>query len=76
MQKGLGKNILNGYMYMVKNNWILFYIPANKYITPVISIALICLWHTPNAPTKAALPNIIKQTSEQDIDKFCIPEIQ
>lgn len=49
-------------------------LPANKYMTPVMSIALICRWHTPNAPTKAALPNIIKHTSEHEIDKFCIPE--
>lgn len=46
---------------------------ANKYITPVTKIALICRWKTPKAPSSAALPKIIKHTSEQDIDRFCIP---
>lgn len=43
-------------------------------MTPVTRMALICRWQTPNAPTRAALPSIIIQTREHDIDKFCIPE--
>lgn len=42
-------------------------------MTPVTSIALICRWHIPNAPSNAALPNIIKQTNEHEIDRLCIP---
>jgi hypothetical protein len=48
--------------------------PANKYMTPVTRTALIWCWKTPKAPTRAALPSIIKHTRAQDIDKFCIPE--
>lgn len=51
-------------------------LPANKYITPVTRTALIWCWQTPNAPTKAALPSIMRHTRAQDIDKFCIPEKQ
>lgn len=36
-------------------------------------IALICLWHTPNAPINAADPKIMRQTRAHDIDRFCIP---
>lgn len=49
-------------------------LPASKYITPVTKTALICRWQIPKAPISAADPNIIKQTSAQDIDKFCIPD--
>lgn len=49
------------------------HLPASKYITPVTKIALICRWKIPKAPSSAALPNMIKQTSEQDIERFCIP---
>lgn len=48
--------------------------PASKYITPVTKTALIWCWKTPKAPTRAALPSMIKQTKAQDIDRFCIPE--
>lgn len=49
------------------------YLPANRYMTPVTNTALICRWHTPKAPTKAALPSMIRHTNEHEIDKFCIP---
>lgn len=49
------------------------YEPANKYITPVTKIALICRWQTPKAPINAADPKIIKHTRAHEMDKFCIP---
>lgn len=55
-----------GYYYII-------ILPARRYMTPVTNIALICFWQTPNAPTSAALPRIIRHTRAHDIDKFCIP---
>lgn len=49
------------------------YLPANRYMKPVTNTALICRWHTPKAPIKAALPSMIRHTNEHEIDKFCIP---
>lgn len=48
-------------------------LPASRYITPVMRIALIWRAHMPNDPSSAALPKIIMHTSEHDMDRFCIP---
>lgn len=48
-------------------------VPARRYITPVTRTALIWCLNTPKAPTKAALPKIIRHTKAQEIERFCIP---
>ena len=49
--------------------------PDNKYITPVISTALIWRLSIPKTPSNAADPSKITQTTAQDIDSLCISEI-
>lgn len=51
-----------------------FHSPANRYMTPVTNTALIWCLKTPNNPTRAEEPRIMRHTRAQDIDKFCIPE--
>lgn len=66
------KKLFNFYLLVQRFESIL---PASKYMTPVTRIALICRWHIPNDPNRAAEPKMIKHTNEHDIDKLCIPKI-
>lgn len=42
-------------------------------MTPVTRTALIWCFSTPNVPTSADDPRMIRHTKAQEIDKFCIP---
>ena len=42
-------------------------------MTPVTRTALIWCFSTPNIPTSADDPRMIRHTKAQEIDKFCIP---
>lgn len=50
-------------------------LPANKYITAVINMALIWWRKIENSPINEAVTAIIMHTIAHEIDTFCIPLI-